>query len=341
VLVLVVAAAASLRLVGIRHGLSARHTQERELVARAWRMSHGGGFDPHWFRAPSGLLDLLALVEAPFGQPSVLAARIALVVVACAAVAATWWLASTYGQVAGGVAAALVAAETVHVARSHTVSPGVAVTLPLAVALALLARDRLVLAGLATGLAVSVEYRAVLLLVPLLLLGWRRRGTLALAGTGVLAGFLALTPFAALHPRLAAADAWHSAGAATDGGGLAVAGQLWDGFGPVLFVCVLGLVLAVAQRRDRADLTLASFAVVALGTLLAFGSPHAASTLVLVPALAALAARVRYLAAVTVILLAIPLTWAIRADAKLVRVGPVANAVVRLSPCSPPRRSCP
>src|SRR5947209_5778198 len=73
------ALAATLRLVGIRHGLphpGLVDPGENGVVERAWRMSHGGGFDPHRFRSPSGFLDLLAVVEAPFAHPSVLAARL-------------------------------------------------------------------------------------------------------------------------------------------------------------------------------------------------------------------------------------------------------------------------
>ena len=335
-LALVVAVAAVLRLVGIRHGLSNPGAADESLAGRAWRMSHGGGLDPHAFRTPSGLLDLLAAVEAPFAHPSILAARIAVVVLALGAVAATWWAGAVYGQIAGGVAAAIVAVETLHVAAAHTVSPAVVATLPVAGALGFLARDRLVLAGLAAGVAAAVDYRAVLLLVPLVGAGWGRWRPFTLAVVGGVVAFAALSPFALLHPGVALGDLADSVRGGTAAAGVGAVAQLWDGFGPVLVVALLGFSLATAQRRGTADLALAAFAGAGLLILVALGSPTASATLVLVPALAILAARVRYLAAVTVILLAVPLTWAIRADARLVRQEPAVKAAVRLFPHGAP-----
>jgi hypothetical protein len=125
-LVAVLALAATLRLIGIRHGLPYAGLVDRGeqgVVDRAWGISHGGGFDPHSFRTPPGFLELLAAVEAPFSHASLLAARLLVVALAVGAVAATWWLGSTYGLVAGAVAGATLAVETAHVAHSHAGMP--------------------------------------------------------------------------------------------------------------------------------------------------------------------------------------------------------------------------
>src|SRR4051794_18436049 len=166
--------AAALRLVGIRHGLpygGLVDPGEATVVRRGWAMSHGGGFDPRGFAAPSGFLDLLGAVESPFSHPSLLAARLLVVALAVGAVAATWWLAAVYGRVAAAVAAAVVAVETAAVAHAHAAATAlVPAMLVVAVALALAVRGRLIWAALAAGVATSVAYVGVLLLVPLALL---------------------------------------------------------------------------------------------------------------------------------------------------------------------------
>jgi hypothetical protein len=327
----VLALAAALRLIGIRHGLpypGLVDPGEQGVVSRAWRMSHGDGFDPHSFRTPPGFLDLLAVVEAPFAHPSLLAARLFVVALAVGAVAATWWLASTYGLVPGAVAALVVAVETAHVAHAHAALPVEAVTLGIALALALAVRGRLLWAALAAGVATSIGYGAILLLVPLVLLGWRNPRRLALAGVAYLAGFLLLSPFALVHPGRFARDAWHAARALTHSGfgyehddwaGFAYVGHLWHGLGPVLLVALLGVGLAVGQRKQAADVVLPAFLGSVFVVLLATSAHPDRYTLALLPPLAALAGRVRYLASVTLLLLIVPLTWAVRADVALTR----------------------
>jgi hypothetical protein len=75
---------------------------------------------------------------------------------------------------------------------------------------------------------------------------------------------------------------------------------------------------------------LGSFVLAVLLYLVTIRSHLDQAPLLLVPALAALAARVRYLAAVTLILLVVPLTWTIRADAKLTHASTVAAAWIAL-----------
>jgi hypothetical protein len=92
--------------------------------------------------------------------------------------------------------------------------------------------------------------------------------------------------------------------------------RLWDGLGPALLVCVIGLVVALVQRRKN-DLVLASFVIVYFLDLCTLGAHFDRYALPLVPALGALAGRMRALAPVTLLLLVVPLTWTIRDDARL------------------------
>ena len=86
------------------------------------------------------------------------------------------------------------------------------------------------------------------------------------------------------------------------------------GLGPVLIVCGVGLVLALIYRT-RADLVLSSFVIVYFADLLTLSAHFDRYVLPLVPALGALAGRMRSLAPVTLLLLVVPLTWSVR-DAK-------------------------
>jgi hypothetical protein len=99
---------------------------------------------------------------------------------------------------------------------------------------------------------------------------------------------------------------------------IAFGSRLWDGLGPVLLICVAGLVLALL-RRTRTDVILASFVIVYFADLCTLGAHFDRYTLPLVPPLAALAGRMRALAPVTLLLLVVPLTWTIREDARLTR----------------------
>jgi hypothetical protein len=333
--------AAALRLVGIRHGLPHAglvDPGEGAVVRRGWAMAHGGGFDPHRFHAPSGFLDLLGGVEAPFAHPSLLAARLLVAALAVLTVAATWWLASIYGFVAAAVAAAIVAVETAAVAHAHAAaSAAVPAMLCVAVTLALAVRGRLLWAALAAGIATSVAYAGILLLVPLAVAAaGRRPRTYGLAGAAYLAGFVAASPFVLAHPWDAVVGIWHALRGIRSSGfaaqhdhwaGVAYAGHLWRGLGPILVVAVIGTVVALVQRRSRADILLPAYALATFVALCLTAAHPAVLTLPLVPALAALAARVRYLASVTLLLLVVPLTWDVRADVDLTRTDTRAAAL--------------
>src|SRR5207248_6367047 len=80
----------------------------------------------------------------------------------------------------------------------------------------------------------------------------------------------------------------------------------------------LGLALALA-RRTRTDVILAAFTIVYFLDLCTLGAHFDRYVLPLVPALGALAGRVRSLTPVTLLLLVVPLTWGIRDDARLTR----------------------
>ncbi|MGI8422284.1 MAG: glycosyltransferase 87 family protein, partial [Gaiellaceae bacterium] len=320
----------------IRYGLpygSLLNPDEQSIVPRAWRMVHGGGPDPHWFDYPTLLMYVLAPFQAWQHEPSYLAARLVVAVLGVAGVGAAWWLGlRAYGRVAGAVAAAVVAVETTHVLYSHMAVTDVPLTLGVTISLALLVSGRLEWAGLAAGLATGFKYPGILLVVPLVVVGWGRwwrlAGSLVLTG----AGFLAASPYLAVHPALA----WHDASRVQR---LARAGwlgfehdhatpiafldRLWGGLGPVLIVAGAGLVVALF-RRNRADLALASFALVYFLDLLTINAHFDRYVLPLVPVLGVMAGRLRSLAPVTLLLLVVPLAWSIQ------RVGTLKHEDTRI-----------
>jgi 4-amino-4-deoxy-L-arabinose transferase-like glycosyltransferase len=330
-LVAILAGAGALRFVGITYGLpfgNLLDPDEQSIVPRAWKLVHGGGGDPHWFDYPT----LLMYVNAPFqawqSHPSYLTARIVGVVLGLAAIAATWWLGRrAYGPTAGAVAAAITAVCTIHVAYSREAVTDVPLTLGIAVTLGLLAGGRIELAGVAAGLATGFKYPGVFLAVPLVIAAWGRWPRLAVAGVLMVLAFLASSPFVLVHRH----QAWHEAFrvqrlARTGWLGfehdhvapIAFVDRLWHGLGPVLLVAAVGLVVALLRRR-RIDLVLAGFVLVYFADLVTLRAHFDRYTLPLVPPLAVLAGRFRALAPVTLLLLVVPLTWAIRADKRLTR----------------------
>ncbi|HEU5278402.1 MAG TPA: glycosyltransferase 87 family protein [Gaiellaceae bacterium] len=327
-LVTLLAGAAVLRLVGIEYGLpygNLLNPDEQSIVPRAWKLVHGGGGDPHWFDYPT----LLMYLNAPFqlwqGEPSYLTARIVEVVLALAAIAAAWWLGrrAFRSPAAGVVAAAVVAVCTIHVAYSRAAVTDVPLTLAVAVALALMVSGRLELAGVAAGVATGFKYPGIFLLVPLVVAGWKQWPRLALAGVLAAAAFLASSPFLVVHAHQAWHDAFRVQRLARDGwlgfehdhvAAVAFVDRLWEGLGPALIVCAIGLVAALV-RRSRTDLILVSFVAVYFADLLTLDAHFDRYVLPLVPALGALAGRMRALAPVTLLLLIVPLTWSVR-DAK-------------------------
>lgn len=326
----VLACAAALRLVGVSyaHPFALFSPDEQSIVPRAWHMAHGGGLDPHWFDYPSLLMYVLAPFQAWEAHPSYLAARLVVIALAVGAVAASWWLGSrAYGGLAGPVAAACVAVEATHVAYSRMAVTDVPLTLGVAATLALLASGRIELAGLAAGLATSFKYPGVFLLVPLVVAGWGRWRRVAVGLAASAVAFAATSPYFLVHFSSALGDAYRVQNLARQGwlgfehdhvAPIAFADRLWEGLGPALFVCVLGLVAALV-RRSRNDLILASFVVVYFLDLCTLGAHFDRYVLPLVPPLGALAGRFRSLAPVTLLLLVVPLTWTIRDDARLTR----------------------
>jgi hypothetical protein len=324
------ALAAALRLTGIRYGLPfpLLNPDERSIVPRAWAMVHGGGLDPHWFDYPSLVMYLLAPFQAWQDDPSYLAARLTMVVIALGGVAAAWWLGQrAYGPLAGFVAAAATAVETTHVAYSRMAVTDVPLTLGVAVALALMVSGRIELAGLAVGVAASAKYPGVLLLAPLLAAAWGRWRRLAVAVALAVAGFAVTSPFVVLHLGQAAGDAWRVQEAARGGwlgfendhaAPIAFVTRLWDGLGPALLIAAAGLVVALVHRR-RADLVLAVFVLVYFADLMTLHAHFGRYLLPLVPALGALAGRLGALAPVTLLMLVVPLTWSIRDARDLTR----------------------
>jgi 4-amino-4-deoxy-L-arabinose transferase-like glycosyltransferase len=326
----VLAVAAALRLIGVSyaHPFALFSPDEQSIVPRAWHMAHGGGLDPHWFDYPSLLMYVLAPFQAWEAHPSYLAARLVVIVLAVGSVAATWWLGSrAYGGLAGPVAAACVAVETTHVAYSRMAVTDVPLTLGVAVSLALLVTGRVELAGLAAGIATSFKYPGVFLLVPLVVAAWGQWRRLAIGVVACAAAFAATSPYFFVHFGSALGDAHRVQNLAQAGwlgfehdhiAPIAFTDRLWEGLGPALLVCVVGLVVALV-RRQRNDLILASFVLVYFIDLCTLGAHFDRYVLPLIPALGALAGRLRALAPVTLLLLVVPLTWTIRDDARLTR----------------------
>jgi 4-amino-4-deoxy-L-arabinose transferase-like glycosyltransferase len=330
--VVLLAGGATLRFVGIQYGLpfgNLLNPDEQSIVPRAWKLVHGGGGDPHWFDYPT----LLMYVNAPFqlwqDEPSYLTARIVGVVLATGAIAASWWLGRrAYGtQAAGLVAAAIVAVCTIEVAYSRAAVTDVPLTLAVAVSLTLMVTERLELAGIAAGLATGFKYPGVFLLVPLVVAGWKQWPRLAFAVFLTAAAFLASSPFVLVHRHQAWHEAFRVQRLAREGwlgfehdhiAPIAFVDHLWQCLGPALIICAVGLVIAIA-RRTRTDLILVSFVAVYFADLLTLSAHFDRYVLPLVPALGALAGRMRALAPVTLLLLVVPLTWSVRDTKELTR----------------------
>jgi hypothetical protein len=326
----ILAVAAALRIVGIAYGhpFPLFSPDEQSIVPRAWKMVHGGGLDPHWFDYPTLLMYLLAPFQAWADDPSYLSARIVVLLLALGAVAAAWWLGRrAYGGAAGVVAAAVVAVETTEVAYSRMAVTDVPLTLGVAASLAFLVSGRIELGGLAAGLATSFKYPGIFLLVPLVLAGFRQPRRLAVGGVLFAAAFCATSPYFVVHFGQALGDAYDVQKLARQGwlgfehdhvAPIAFLDRLWDGLGPALLVCGLGVGLALA-RRTRTDLILGSFTIAYFLDLCTLGAHFDRYVLPLVPALGALAGRIRSLAPVTLLLLLVPLTWAVRDDRRLTK----------------------
>jgi hypothetical protein len=315
--------AATLRIVGIAYGtpFALLSPDEKSIVPRAWHMVHGGGLDPHWFDYPTLLMYLLAPFQALSSSPSYLDARIVVLVLALGAVAASWWLGDrAYGGAAGAVAAALVAVETTAVAYSRMAVTDIPLMLGVAATLALAVSGRIELAGLAAGLATSAKYPGVLLIVPLVVAGYRRPRRLLVGLLLSAAAFCATSPFFFVHLSSAVSRAYDVQRLANKGwlgfendyvAPIAFTVRLWHGLGPALIICAVGVVVALV-RRERADLILLSFVVIYSLDLSTLGSHFDRYILPLLPPLGAMAGRLRALVPVTLLLLVVPLTWSIR-----------------------------
>jgi 4-amino-4-deoxy-L-arabinose transferase-like glycosyltransferase len=324
------AGAAAIRLVGTQYGLPypLLNPDEQNIVPRAWRMSHGGGLDPNWFDYPSLLIYLLAPFQSWADEPSYLAARIVLVVLALVGIAAAWWLGGrAYGLLAGFVAAAVTAVATAHTEYSRMAVTDVPLTLGVAVTLALLVKRQLIPAGIAVGVTASFKYPGFILLVPLVVAGWGQWRRLAISAAFAPAAFLVTSPYFAVHLASAVDDVLRVQRDGRRGWlgfeddpwtPIAFLDRLWESMGPVLLIALAGLVFAVVQRT-LADRVLVAFVVAYFLTLLPLDAHFDRYVLPLIPALGALAGRVRALAPVTLLLLVIPLVWTIRETRPLVR----------------------
>lgn len=322
--------AAAIRLAGIQYGLPfpLLNPDEENIVPRAWRMAHGGGLDPNWFDYPSLLLEVLAPFQAWSDEPNYLAARLVIVVLSLGGIAAAWWLGDrAYGIVAGFVAAAVTAVAAVSVEYSRMAVTDIPLMLGVAVTLALLVRRQLVPAGIAIGLTASFKYPGFVLLAPLVVAGWGRWRQLALAAALAPVSFLLTSPYFAVHLASALGDVSRVQRDGRRGWlgfegdtwtPLAFLDRLWESIGPVLLIALAGLVVAL-MYRTLADRVLVTWVAVYFVTLLPLEAHFDRYVLPLIPALGALAGRLRALAPVTLVLLLIPLVWSVRDTKPLLR----------------------
>ena len=309
-------------MVGARSGLPLPllNPDEENLVPRAWQLVHGGGLDPGWYDYPSLLFLVLGPSQIGFDEPSYGAARVVAIVVGLAGVVATWWLGRVaYGRLAGIVGAVGVAVATTHVAYSRMAVTDVLLTLGVAATLALLVSGRLEWAGVAAGLAASAKYPGALLVVPLVVGAfgaWRRLATaIALAGLA----FLLTSPFVVLHAGAAWGDLSRVQRLAQAGWlgfeddpstPVAFSGRLWETVGPLALVALAGVAVA-AWRHTRRDLVLLSFLVVYSVSLLPIEAHFDRYLLPVVPVLAVLAGRGRWLAGAALVAAVVPLWWSV------------------------------
>ena len=329
-LVTLLLGATALRLVGVRYGLpfTLLNPDERNIVPRAWTMTHGGGADPGWYDYPTLVLYVLAPFQAWHDEPSYLTARVVMVALGAAGIAAAWWLGwKAYGTLAGFVAAATTAVATTHVAYSRMAVTDVPLTLGVTVALALMVVGRIELAGIAVGLAASAKYPGLILLAPLVALAWGRWRRLAIAAALAFVAFAATSPYVILRFGEAASDAARVQRSARDGwlgfendqaAPITFVERLWDNLGPVLVVAAIGLVLALV-RRNRADLVLGVFCLAYFAQLMTIDAHFDRYVLPLIPVLGALAGRLHSVAPVTILLLVVPLTWSVRETSDLTK----------------------
>src|SRR5439155_1044687 len=163
-----------------------------------------------------------------------------------AGVAAAWWLGErAYGRTAGAVAAVLVAVDSTHVAISHAAVTDVPLTTFVTIALALLVSGRLEWAGAAIGIATAAKYPGVVLLVPLVVLAWKRWARLAISLALALFAFAAVSPYVLVDAgstwsALRRIQAEHRRGwlgfEHDHWSWIALAQRLWDGRGPVVLL---------------------------------------------------------------------------------------------------------
>jgi 4-amino-4-deoxy-L-arabinose transferase-like glycosyltransferase len=289
---------------------------ERSFAEAAWGIANGDGLDPHpFFDTPGLFLYVLAPLQVWEEAPVLGPARITVAVLGVAGVAAAWWLGTAaYDVLAGAIAAAATAVALAHVSFSQAALPDILLTTVATVALALAVSNRLLGTGCAVGVAVATKWSGIALAVPLAVAGWRRPRHLAYAAALGLAAFALTAPFALVHADESARDAWAGLESAwSDGPGLSFVGGLWESLGPALAVAAIGLVAALVQRRPE-DRMLSAFVLVSATALFVLGARADRYVLPLVPALGALAGRTRSLAPVALLLLVVPLTWAIRDD---------------------------
>ena len=218
-------------------------------------MSHGGGFDPHRFRAPPGFLELLGARRGAVRAPE--PARRA----RCSSSRSPSVRSPRRGGSRRPTGSSRARSRPPHspsrpphVAHAHAAAPAVAVD-----ARRRASRSRSPCAGASSGRRSppaspsSLGYAALLLVVPLAILGWatlartraRGRGTSSRHSSPRARSSLIHPGQLAARRHLARAARRHaqprSLPSTTTGPASPTSGHLWRGFGPVLLVALLGL----------------------------------------------------------------------------------------------------
>ncbi|HEX6737613.1 MAG TPA: discoidin domain-containing protein [Vicinamibacteria bacterium] len=360
-LVLILVAAAALRLIGLGWGLPHQPSRdERVFVESAWKMRVAGDADQRFYEYPGLVFDLLAavflVIPAQGETPPPIATAAARGVIAVFGVASVGLVYAIgnrlLGRRAGLFAAALLAVSPVAVETAHMVRPDVVLeTFVLLTFLALAAAGRGAGADVGSALALGAAMAAKLtgwLLAPVYVAGrvlapgsWRRLVFTLLLAVTVMVAFTpsAVLRWSALLGGLRDQVAFHYAQTPTLGSWARLvafyAGVALRALGPIgLLLAVAGVVLAWGDLRSWLGIVLFPGVLVAVLATAVVGHDR-----LLVPALglltllaagafdAAAERRPDFGMALAGATLAVPLAFSVLADVRFLRPNPYERAL--------------
>ena len=325
----ITAAAAFLRIAGLRFGLPHTMTRpdEETIASVATRILHSGGGSPEFFRYPTLFMYAVAFVErirfGALGAPDAASAFLVGRALSAAAGIATVPLLFAAARVRLGdrvalVASALLAVAYLHVRNSHFGVTDAPATLMVVVAFfAAVALPlgwprwwNLAIAGVACGLAASTKYNDVLIVAPLAVAAVQQNAgagrtslkPLALCAAaialGVGAGFLIGTPYALLDRHHFVRDVMaESAHLAAGHAGISEIGwihhlrvSLWYGIGPLLLAAAAAGAVRLWLVDRRAAWLVLAFPIVYYAALGAGRTTFSRYMMPIVPFIVLLAA---------------------------------------------------